>query len=61
MASWLYPPAFVETFRCDYCECDFEEDYLTEYERNKWACDSCARANYEEAAATQEHANEPRL
>ena len=58
MASWLYPPAFVETFRCDYCECDFEEDDLTEYERDKWACDSCARANDEEAAAMQEMAED---
>lgn len=58
MCSWLYPPAFDETFRCDYCECDFSEDDLVEYERNKWACDSCASANDEEAAAMQEMADD---
>lgn len=58
MATWLYPPAFVETFRCDYCETDHVEDDLTEYERDKWACDACARANDEEAAAMQEMAED---
>lgn len=59
MASWLYPPAFDETFCCDYCECcDFSEDDLTEYERDRWACDACARANDEEAAAMQEMAED---
>ena len=47
MATWLYPPAFEETFRCDYCECDFSEDDLTEYERDKWACDACAAQHIE--------------
>ena len=56
--TWLYPPALEETFRCDYCECDFSEDDLTQYERNKWACDTCARANDEEAAAMQEMAQD---
>lgn len=56
MASWLYPPAFVETFRCDYCETDHLEDDLVEYERDKWACDACARANDEDAAAKLEKA-----
>lgn len=51
MSTWLYPPAFNETFRCDYCETDHVEDDLTEYERDKWACDQCARANDNEAAA----------
>ncbi len=60
MATWLYPPAFDETFRCDYCECDFLEDDLTEYERDKWACGDCARANDEDAAAMQEMAEDDR-
>ena len=60
MATWLYPPAFDETFRCDYCDCDFVEDDLTEYESDKWACDDCARANDEEAAAMQEMAEDDR-
>lgn len=46
MVTWLYPRAF----RCDYCETDHAEHDLTEYERNKWACQACARANDEEAA-----------
>ena len=58
MVTWLYPPAFVETFRCDYCETEHLEDDLTEYERDKWACDACARANDEEAAAMQEMAED---
>ena len=58
MSSWLYPPAFDETFRCDYCECDFSEGDLTEYERDRWACDACARANDEDAAAMQEIADD---
>ena len=58
MATWLYPPAFTETFRCDYCECDFIEDDLTQYVPLKWACDACARANYDEAAALQEMAED---
>ena len=58
MVTWLYPPAFTETFRCDYCETDHAEDDLTEYERDKWACDACARANAEEAAAMQEMADD---
>lgn len=58
MATHLYPPAFDETFRCDYCGCDFSEDNLTEYERDKWACDDCARANDEDAAAMQEMAED---
>ena len=56
--TWMDPTAYVETFRCDYCECDFSEDDLTEYERNRWACDDCARANDEEAAAMQEMADD---
>ena len=56
MVTWLYPPAFDETFRCDYCETDHADHDLTEYERNKWACDQCAPANDEEAAAMQEMA-----
>lgn len=58
MASWLYPPAFEETFCCDYCECDFSEDDLKEYEGNRWACDACARANDDEAAALAEMADD---
>ena len=54
MATWLYPRAF----RCDYCETDHAEHDLTEYERNKWACDACARANDEEAAALAEMAED---
>ena len=56
--TWMNPTAYVETFRCDYCECDFIEDDLTEYERDKWACDVCARAKDEEAAAMQEMAED---
>ncbi|MCP3653283.1 MAG: hypothetical protein GY766_00090, partial [Herbaspirillum sp.] len=37
---------------------DFVEDDLTQYERNKWACDACARANDEDAAAMQEMAED---
>lgn len=50
------PTAYIDTARCDYCECDFSEDDLVEYERDKWACDECARANDEEAAALAEMA-----
>ena len=52
------PTAYLDTAMCDYCECDFSEDNLVEYERNKWACDACARANDEDAAAMQEMAED---
>ena len=42
MATWLYPPAFHETFRCEHCGCDFDEDEMTEYSRNYWTCKPCA-------------------
>jgi hypothetical protein len=58
--TWFNPDAYAETFRCDYCDCDFAEDDLTEYERDKWACDDCARANDEEAAAMHETAEDDR-
>ena len=54
VVTWFYPRAF----RCDYCETYHAEHNLTEYERNKWACDACARANDEEAAAMQEMAED---
>ena len=47
-----------EQARCDYCKCDFSENDLVEYERNKWACDQCARANDEDAAALAEMAED---
>ncbi len=43
---------------CDYCDRDFPEDDLAEYEPDKWACDSCTRANDEHAAAMQEMAED---
>lgn len=42
MATWLYPPAFEETYRCEHCGCDFDEDDMTEYNRNYWTCKPCA-------------------
>jgi NAD-dependent SIR2 family protein deacetylase len=42
MSTWLYPPAFAETFRCEHCACDFDEDDMTEYARNYWTCKPCA-------------------
>ena len=52
------PTAYLDTAMCDYCETEHLEDDLVEYERDKWACDQCARANDEEAAALQEMAND---
>ncbi len=58
MASWLYPPAFVEMFRCDCCETDYGEDDLTEYERDKWACDDCIIKMIREQAEMREMADD---
>ena len=52
------PTAYLDTAMCDYCETEHLEDDLTQYERNKWACDQCARANEEDAAAMQEMAED---
>jgi hypothetical protein len=52
------PTAYLDTAMCDYCETEHLEDDLKEYERDKWACDQCARANDEEAAAMREMADD---
>lgn len=52
------PTAYLDTTMCDYCETEHLEDDLVEYERDKWACDQCARANDEDAAAMQEMADD---
>jgi hypothetical protein len=52
------PTAYLDTARCDYCETEHLEDDLVEYERDKWACDDCARANDEEADALAEMAED---
>ena len=52
------PTAYLDTAMCDYCETEHLEDDLVEYERDKWACDQCARANDEDAAAMQEMADD---
>lgn len=52
------PTAYLDTAMCDYCETEHLEDDLTQYERNKWACESCTRANDEEAAALAEMAED---
>lgn len=54
------PTAYLDTAMCDYCETEHLEDDLVEYERDKWACDQCARANDEEAAALAEMADDDR-
>ena len=54
------PTAYLDTAMCDYCETEHLEDDLVQYERNKWACDACARTNDEETAAMQETAEDDR-
>lgn len=58
MATWLYPPAFEETFRCDYCECDFSEDDLTETSRNVWLCTDCLIEEARNEAGLREMADD---
>ena len=55
------PTAYLDTAMCDYCETEHLEDDLVQYERNKWACDACARANDEDAAAMQEMAEDDKV
>ena len=55
------PTAYLDTAMCDYCETEHLDDDLVQYERNLWACDACARANDEEAAAMQEMAEDDKF
>ena len=44
MSTWLYPPAFHETFACDHCGEHFDEDDLTQQSPDYWTCKPCLEA-----------------
>lgn len=41
--TWMDPTGYADMSTCDYCECEFLEDELAEYEKDKWACKTCRK------------------